>query len=245
MTQESNAAEARRTPTYRRSAGLVVVVAAAIGLAACGGGATDPPHVATLGANSSNSKSAPSTTQPTGNPTQLLDQWATCIRGHGDPNQSDPTIDANKDIEITMHNASAALSSEVHGSTGPCSNYLLAAETALRGGQPAPQAPSAAQEAAYVDCMRANGVPNYPDPSANGDTDFEGTGVDPNSPTVENADKVCSKKTGIPYDAPGTEAPGVVQVRDFNGPTGGGAPPSGGAGANGEAGATRVPAAHA
>jgi hypothetical protein len=243
MTLESTIAKAGRRRVYRRSAGLAVVMAAAIGLAACGDGSTDSPHVAALGPNSSNSKSSPTTTQPTGNPTQLLDQWATCIRSHGDPNQSDPTIDANKDIEITMHNVSAALSSEVHGSTGPCSNYLLAAETALRGGQAAPQAPSAAQEAAYVDCMRANGVPNYPDPSANGDTDFEGTGVDPNSPTVENADKVCSKKTGTPYDAPGTEAPGVVQVRSFNVP-GGGAPPSGGAGANGGAGATQVPAAH-
>ena len=90
--------------------------------------------------------------------------------------------------------------------------------------------------------MRANGVPNYPDPSANGDTDFEGTGVDPNSPTVEKADKVCSKKTGTPYDPPGTEAPGVVQVRDFSGPSDSGASPSGGAGANGGAGAAQVPA---
>ena len=26
-----------------------------------------------------------------GNPTQLLDEWATCMRGHGDPSQADPT----------------------------------------------------------------------------------------------------------------------------------------------------------
>jgi hypothetical protein len=86
--------------------------------------------------------------------------------------------------------------------------------------------------------MRANGVPNYPDPSANGDTDFQGTGVDPNSPTVENADKACSKQTGTPYAAPGTEVAGVVQVRDFDGP-GDGATPSGAAG-NGGSGATQV-----
>jgi hypothetical protein len=218
---------------------VVAAVAAVIGLAACGGPPTNSPHVASLGTTVSKSRGGTTTTQPTGNPTELLDQWATCIRSHGDPNQSDPTIDANKDIEITMRNASAALSSEVHGSTGPCSNYLLAAETALRGGQPAPQAPSAAQEVAYVDCMRANGVPDYPDPSADGDTDFEGTGIDPSSPSFENADKVCSQKEGTPYSAPGTEVPGVVQVRNFNGPSNGAPPPSG-PGNNGS-GATLTP----
>jgi hypothetical protein len=27
-----------------------------------------------------------------GNPTRLVDEWATCMRSHGDPNQVDPTI---------------------------------------------------------------------------------------------------------------------------------------------------------
>jgi hypothetical protein len=239
MSMENTVEETSRARTYWRSVGLAVLVAtAALALAACGGGATNSPHVASLGTGANAKKGSPTTTQPTGNPTQLLDQWATCIRSHGDPDQVDPTIDSNKDIEITMHNASAALSSEVHGSSGPCSSYLLAAEAALRGGQAAPQAPSASQEAAYVDCMRANGVPNYPDPSANGDTDFEGTGINPNSPTFENADKVCSEKAGTPYYAPGTEAPGVVQVTNFNGP---GTPPPGGPGTNG---ATPVPVTH-
>jgi hypothetical protein len=232
MISQSAVKKTGRGRTYRRSGALAVLLAVAIGLAACGGPSTSPSHVASLGTTARNSDGDTTTTQPAGNPTELLDQWATCIRGHGDPNQVDPTIDSNKDIEITMHNVSAALSNEVHGSTGPCSNYLLAAETALRGGQPAPQAPSAAQEAAYVDCMRVNGVPNYPDPSANGDTDFEGVGINPNSPTFENADKVCSKKVGMPYYAPGFEVPGVVQVRSFNGP---GTPPPGGPGANGAA----------
>jgi hypothetical protein len=216
-------------------------VAAAIGLAACGGGSGNPPHIASLGAKTSNSRGSSTTTQPTGNPTELLDQWATCIRSHGDPNQVDPTIDANKDIEITMRNVSATLSGEVHGGAGPCSNYLLAAEAALRGGQAAPQAPSTAQEIAYVDCMRVNGVPNYPDPSADGDTEFEGTGINTNSPAFEHADEVCSKKTGTPYYAPGTETPGVIIVRSINEPDGGDSLPAGGPGANSGSGVTEVP----
>ena len=31
---------------------------------------------------------------PRGNATQLVDEWAACMRSHGDPNQADPIIDA-------------------------------------------------------------------------------------------------------------------------------------------------------
>jgi hypothetical protein len=224
------------TWTYRRPGGLAVLAAAAaIGLAACGGGGSSTPHVANLGSSGndpgSTDGSGNSTTAPSGgNPTQLLDQWATCIRGHGDRNQVDPTIDSNKDIQISMTNVSQTLSSEVHGSTGPCSNYLLAAQNALRGGQPAPTDNPVA-DLKYAECMRANGVPTYPDPNASGKTNL--LGVDTNSAVFQNADKLCTKKVGERYYPPGTEAPGVVIVRSCNAPPGmkcpsGGPPPGGG-----------------
>ena len=221
------------TTTYRRSGGLAVLAAAAaIGLAACSGGSS-APQVASLGnsagtsANSGGGGSSAAT--GSGNATQLLDEWTTCIRGHGDPNQADPTVDSNSDIDITMDNVSPTLAGEVHGGTGPCSNYLTAASAALRGGQPAPQAPSLAVQLKYAECMRANGVPKFPDP--NGSQDQSLGNVDPNSPTFENADKVCSKKTGETYYPPGKEAPGVVVVTSCNPPPGKQCP-AGGPGAN-------------
>jgi hypothetical protein len=226
------------TKTYRRSGGLAALLAAAaIGLAACSSGSS-APQVASLG-NSSGNGSGNSTATESGSPAQLLDEWATCIRSHGDPNQADPTIDANKDIDITMNNVSQTLAGEVHGSTGPCSNYLLAAQNALRGGQPAPQAPSLAVQLKYAECMRANGVPKYPDPNGSGSTNVRD--LDPDSPTFQNATEACDKKTGEPYYAPGTEAPGVVIVTSCNAPAGrhcpsggpGGSGGSGGSGANG------------
>ncbi len=230
--------------TYRRSGGFTVLVAAAaLVLAACGGGSTDSPQVASLGSSSGAGSTSGSSAAaaPGGNPTQLLDEWAACMRRHGAPNQADPTIDANKDIQITMINVPAALEHEVHGSTGPCSNYLLAAETALRGGQAAPT-DNPAQDVKFAECMRANGVPNWPDPS-NGETNFSGTGVDPNSPAVQNATKTCDNKTGTPYYAPGTEMPGVVIETGCSGvpagtqscapPTGGGNRPRPGTSGNG------------
>ena len=225
------------TWTYRRPGGLAVLAAAAaIGLAACGGGGSSTPHVANLGSSGndpgSTNGSGSSTTAPSGsNPTQLLDQWATCIRGHGDPSQVDPTIDSNNDIDINMTNVSATLADEVHGSTGPCSNYLLAAENQLRGGQPAPT-DNPVTDLKYAECMRANGVPDYPDPNGSGKTNL--LNIDTNSAVFQNADELCTKKVGEKYYPPGKEMPGVVIVRSCTPPpgkkcpTGGPLPGSGG-----------------
>ena len=229
------------TTTFRRSGGLAVLAAAAaIGLAACSGGSS-APQVASVGNSGGTPASSGSGRSPTasgpGKATQLLDQWATCIRGHGDPSQADPAVDSNSDIDITMDNVSQTLANEVHAGTGPCSNYLTAASAALRGGQPAPQAPSLAVQLKYAECMRANGFPAYPDP--NGSLDQSLGNIDPNSPAFQNADKVCSEKTGETYDAPGKEAPGVIIVTGCNAPPGKQCPAggpgslSGGSAANG------------
>jgi hypothetical protein len=203
-----------------------------------------------LGTNASNSSSRSTTTAPKArNATQLMDEWAACMRSNGDPNQSDPTIDAYGVINITMSDVSQAVASEAHGSSGPCSQYELAAENALRGGQQY-QPPDQTQQVQYAHCMRTHGVPNYPDPAPNGKTDFNGTGVDPNSPIFENANKVCGKQINAPaWWIAGTGPPGDVTVSSCSGvpnckppsgnppPGGGGAIPvpgtTGGSGANG------------
>src|SRR5262249_51469690 len=121
---------------YQRAGGLAVLAAAtAIGLAACGGSGS--PRVASLSNSGGNGSGSTTTTLPKGNPTQLLDEWATCMRNHGDPDQVDPTIDANKVIHITFP-ASASGNGPASfgkGSNDPCQAYLTAASTALRGGK--------------------------------------------------------------------------------------------------------------
>ncbi|MGH3395898.1 MAG: hypothetical protein ACRDPO_14545 [Streptosporangiaceae bacterium] len=224
--------------THQQSGGLAALIAAsAMGLAACSGHGASSPHVASLGNSSTRGPSPVSirghgrgrtaTRLSTGNPTRLLDQWAACMRRHGDPGQTDPTIDANKVIHIAMPaNVPPELSSEAHGSTGPCSNDELAAESALRGGHPAPTGPSQVALAKYAECMRANGVPNYPD-STGSTTNFQGTGVDPNSPIAQKANDVCARKTGMPAAyITGDGVPGEVMVRGAQLPNGPG--PSGG-----------------
>jgi hypothetical protein len=220
----------RRMPSARK--GLLAIVAGAALLTAGCSTASSSPRVASLGNSngSGNSSGNAAGAASNGNATQLLDEWATCIRGHGDPSQSDPTIDNNSDIQITMTGVSDTLANEVHGSAGPCGNYLVAASKALGGGQPQPT-DNPAQDVKFTDCMRASGFPNYPDPGANDTTSFQGTGIDPDSPAVQNATKTCDKKVGDPYYPPGYEVPGVVIVTNCTPPPGKQCP-TGGPGAN-------------
>jgi hypothetical protein len=157
--------------------------------------------------------------------------WAACMRGHGDPGQADPTIDANKVIHVTISpSLPGGLWGEPSGndpSTGPglhCKAYLTAASAALRGGAPLPTPPDQAALVKYAECMRAHGVPDFPDPTAGGLQlpGGPGSGLDPNNPALQNAAKVCVKKTGVhPLGGGGPLPPGSFLV----GPPGGTANP--------------------
>ncbi len=224
-----------RTARCRRPGLAVLVVAAAIGLAACSSGSSTP-GVASLSTTSSDNgsgssapgtgSSAPSSGSSTaggsstgggsgGSATQLLDEWAACMRSHGDPNQSDPVINSDQDIEISMRNTSAEMAAEVHDSAGPCGHYLAQATSVLRNGQPLPAGASQAQLVKYAHCMRASGEPDYPDPVPGVTDQHLPSDVKPDSAVFQNADKLCSRKAGMPVVP--ADVPGVVQVRNVVG----------------------------
>jgi hypothetical protein len=223
----------RARPPRARLLG-VVVGAAAIALAACGGSSSPSTATSatvaslpTSGGNGNSGSTATgsgrsATTRPKGNPTALLDEWATCMHSHGDPNQVDPTVDAYGVINITIPTDAQDLSGAVHGGTDPCNRSVAAAQSALRAAHPVAAPPDQAEGLKYVNCMRANGVPKYPYATGN-TTNFNGTGVDPNSPFVENVNTLCGNKLRLPpWWISGTGPPGDVVVR--SGPNGG--PPS-------------------
>lgn len=57
----------------------------------------------------------------------------------------------------------------------------------------------------YADCMRANGVPNFPDPSAGGGGVRLGAGINPFSPSFKSAQAACAKL--LPGGGPGAMHP--------------------------------------
>jgi hypothetical protein len=143
--------------------------------------------------------------------TPLLNEWAACERSHGDPDQSDPTVSADGVIYITIPKGAQPVGN-LHERSGTCSQYVAQAANELRAANPVAPPPGQSEYLKYVACMRANGVPNFPYP--NGDqTNFNGTGVDPNSPAVVRVNDLCGKKIGAPtWWINGTDTPGDIEV---------------------------------
>lgn len=197
------------TSMYRRWGRLVVLITgAAIGLAACSGSSS--PHVASLGVRGG-ARSVSSTTVPTGSPIQLLDEWAACMRSHGDPDQVDPAVDASKVIQITLGWAGG-----LGGASGACGAYLNAAQTALGGGTSSASSDQATA-LKFAQCMRANGVPSYPDPTGNSNNQpihaSSGSDLNPANPTFQAASTLCTSKTGYQSKfSNGAPQPGSINI---------------------------------
>ena len=132
------------------------------------------------------------------------------MRSHGDPNQVDPTVDATKVIQITLDTNMG-----LRGQNGACGSYLSAAETALGGGT-SPASSDEATALKFAQCMRANGVPDYPDPTGNNSQTIHatpGSDLNPANPTFQAASTLCTKKTGyISKFSTGVPQPGSINV---------------------------------
>jgi hypothetical protein len=151
----------------------------------------------------------------------LLHEWGACERSHGVTHQADPTVDANGVIWVMQPPGVQAVGN-LHELTGTCSQYLAEARNILRAANPVPPPPDQVELLKYVNCMRANGVPDYPTPQGD-TTNFIGSGADPYSPVFLRANQLCGKKIGAPaYWINGTSTPGDVEV----GTAGAGTPPT-------------------
>jgi hypothetical protein len=80
-----------------------------------------------------------------------------------------------------------------HLSSGTSSTASANAATGASAAGASSSSPEAAA-LAFADCMRANGVPHFPDPKAGGGFLFHtGAGVDPTSPAFKAAQAKCKK----------------------------------------------------
>jgi hypothetical protein len=224
----------RRPGALRILAAAAALALAALALAGCSSSGSSSPQVASLGTSSAPGTSTSSgtsadratSTSPApssgtsggstratiaGNVTPLLNEWAACERRHGDPDQVDPTVSASGVIYIIVPKG-AQPAGDLHERTGTCSQYVAEAANELRAANPVAPPPDQAELLKYVGCMRANGVPDYPYPDGDR-TNFIGTGVDPNSPSVERVNQLCGKKLGLPtWWINGTDVPGEIEV---------------------------------
>jgi hypothetical protein len=152
---------------------IVGLLAAGVFLAGCGSSSPTSSTSQSAAAASSNSFQ------------QKFVNFATCMRSHGVPNYPDPQFTSSGGVQISP------------GQSNPNSPAFKSAQSNCRqllpnGGQPVglSGAHAKAQEVKFSDCMRANGVPNFPDPSHDGAFDLP-PGLNPQSPRFGQAMKAC------------------------------------------------------
>lgn len=151
---------------------LVVVGAAMIALAGCGGGGADPDP----GAETSPSAAA--------NGNQAL-ELAKCMRANGQPNFPDPVQDESGDWSFPETDVNYTLPSECE-----------ALGRAQKDSEDEPELTSEdmTKRRQYASCMRENGVPDFPDPDNDGNFPLSDRlrAMD-NDPTMRDARRACEK----------------------------------------------------
>jgi hypothetical protein len=159
-----------------RSAGLLVALAVlALGVAGCGG-------------SSGGSGSAPAASGGGGSDSTKPVQYAQCMRKNGVPGFPDP-VNGEFNLQVTPG-----------GPLDPSSPQWKAAQQACKSLEPpglqsgsAQSNQQQSQALKFAACMRENGVPNFPDPQAQGGGLIVGEGIDPNSPQFQSAMAACRK----------------------------------------------------
>jgi hypothetical protein len=189
----------------------VAVCLLALVAAGCGGGGGSP-GVANLGGSTDTStNSSPgdggsfnsSGGPPSGSggsyglvmrlPGQSGVKFAACMRKHGVPNFPDPN--GQGQVSIKSGSGIDPRSPKFQAAQQTCQKLLP------NGGKPTPaqQAQQLRQATAFSECMRKHGVSNFPDPDSQGGIQLSpnsGSGLDPNSPTFQKAQKACASKLG-------------------------------------------------
>jgi hypothetical protein len=151
------------------------LLAAGVLLAGCGG-------------SSSSNSSSPSGASTPGNASSFQQKFvafASCMRSHGVPNYPDPQFTGSGGVQISPGQSNPN-SPAFKSAQGDCRRLLP------NGGQPVGLggAHAKAQELKFADCMRANDVPNFPDPSHDGAFDLP-PGLNPQAPQFGHAMKAC------------------------------------------------------
>ena len=215
----------RRTRTRRIILLLSAAIAAAL-IAGCGGSSPRANsssassssgtvvHTAASTTAAASTTSKPSTHPPT---KRGMLAFAKCMRAHGVPNFPDP-----KPLRqvLTPPVAQAVPAPSGGFTANPNSPAYQTASNdcrSLADATPVTQAVAnqvMAGQLKFAVCMRAHGVPNYPDPSSSGEIGNDGaiSGVNQSSPAFHSAERHCSSfmlhLPGPPGGGPGAAAAG-------------------------------------
>jgi hypothetical protein len=175
-----------------RTVFLGLAALAAVGLAACGGGGTNPGVASLSGAHGG---SVTTTTLGTHDVALLFQKWAQCMRQHG-VDMPDPVIDNQGGVSVSITGKPGE--GAMQGAMAACESLRQAAQTAARGGAPV-EKPDPTKVLNFAKCMRAHGIADFPDPSSGGGLELRGgpgSDLSPNNPTFQAAQTACQPILG-------------------------------------------------
>ncbi len=226
----SNPPASTRGPRHRRAPRIGVLFSAAMVaalIAGCGGSSPNGNSVAAIKSSSSGgvthadtsstatSSSTRSTTpartaKPRRKPSALA--FAKCMRAHGVPSFPDPNSSGKIPIKSSGGMTRAPSGGFTANPNSPAYETASKDCRPLAMATPVTQAQSnelIASQLKFAVCMRKSGVPNYPDPTSTGEVGNNGaiSGVNPNSPAVQRAEKTCSHLLTPPPSVPGGGPP--------------------------------------
>jgi hypothetical protein len=115
-------------------------------------------------------------------------EYSECMRENGVPEFPDP-VNGQLQIQVTPGSGLDPNSPEWQAAQEACQD--LAPAGAESGAAPNPDVEAQALE--YAECMRENGVPDFPDPAVEGGGVRMQLppGIDPNSPQFQEAQQAC------------------------------------------------------
>jgi hypothetical protein len=171
----------------------------ALGAGGCARGAQDDPDVATARTGAAVTSSGPSAAA-SHDPDAPL-KFSQCMRAHGITWFPDPDADGH----LKVMTPKGTDPGKVEAAQQACAAY--APDGGLTDHQPT--AAEMEQLRQLAKCMRAHGVPNFPDPKPAGGIDLDkgklGTG--PGDPTFDKAQKLCDQYLpGSPVASSGQHA---------------------------------------
>lgn len=181
----------------RIAKGLLVVAGMSLALTACA-----KPHSGTGVATAGKGTASTTTASPTPlNDAEMAKRFGDCIRANGIPNFQDPKISTNGGMQLLMPDGVAK--DKADAAMAKCRQYLP------NGGVPPKADPQRVEQARkFAQCMRDHGLPNFPDPGADGGVaiDLDKLGVTgPDDPKLTTAQKACEHLMPGPSGGPGKD----------------------------------------
>jgi hypothetical protein len=177
----------------RNQAAFVGLVLALV--AACSGTSGPASGVASLGSPGTGAGAGASGSPAgTGGRYQQQLAYSQCMRAHGLADFPDPQIQADgsvtRNIEVQKGSDLDPGTPRFQAAQKACQSLVPAPQSGQRTQQ---QAQAQAQALQYAQCMRAHGVPTFPDPDFSHGITFSDNGTyDPNSPSFQAANQACA-----------------------------------------------------